>query len=730
MTRFPLPSRKTMPFDPYALCPGGREKKIRFCCPNMLKEIEQVGRLLESNQTGACLSYIESLEKDHPNCACLTKAKLSVYRSENRWQEALPVAEQFLAHEPDNPTAAAEYALALVITGNPKLALSTLVDAFERTKADSVHSTLLNASLQVGVYLLLGGFVLPAIAIGNVLKEIPSIAEQANMFLYRATSEASFPLLLRDWTFDFDCPENFPGKETFEELTVLVRLMCWKQALAKLETLTHYTDAWSGIARNIATLHLWLMDIEKGCEALKTYTSLPQTPLEDAVDAENVRLLFTSVDTFGDRTDWLTAEYTLADSEQALEKLLSTPHFYHVDVPDRSLSPPPRGCFVLLDRPFPDSEAVLTTENAASQQAIAILYGKETDREARLFVQSFAADDQEIVETKIREALGDLVQFPGNVIDRKATSRTRILLQCRFCFPQKQDIHEESVKKLVDDYYTTVFPEQWLTLPLGLFDGKTPGEAAKESKYTIPLLAVIQMIDSWIHGETGLSVTQDLRTRLGLPVLDTITVTEGSGNDPLSVLDAYPVGRWYRFDVSKLSTEVLADGLQIVSSMREQRATVRFAQELLNRPMDSMPFPVRVMAFESLITVAQAEEHFEEALLWLERAKAETVAQNVPDAAWYLHEITLQLLQQNGQAAYDAIQYLTTNYRNDANVMQSLQELLTQLGFFNQDGTPSAALSRAMAETKQQSGEQQRIWTPDDNTSPGSATSSKLWVPD
>jgi len=603
-----------MPFDPYALCPGGREKKIRFCCPDMLKEIEQVGRLLESNQTGACLSYIESLEKDHPNCACLTKAKLSVYRSENRWQEALPIAEQFLAHEPNNSAAAAEYALALVVTGNPKLAVSTLVDAFERTKTDSVHSSLLHASLQVGVYLLLGRFILPAIAVGNVLKEIPSIAEKANMFLYRATAEAELPLILRDWAFDFDCPENFPSKETFEEITVLVRLMCWKQALAKLETLMPYADAWSGIARNIATLHLWLLDIEKGCEALKTYISLPNTPLEDAVDAENVRLLFASVDTFGDRTDWLTAEYTLTDADRALEKLLSTPLFYHVDIPARSMSPPPRGGFVLLDRPFPDLEAAVTLDNVASQQAIAILFGKETDREARLFVQAFAADDQESVETKIREALGDLVQFPGNVIDRKSNSKTRILLQCRFCFPPEQDLRAESVTKLVGDYYATVFPEQWLTLPLGLFDGKTPSEAAKESKYTISLLAVIQMIDMWIHEETGYSVAQDIRARLGLPVLDTITITDSSGDDPLSVLDAYPVGRWYRFDVSKLSTEVLAGGLQIVSSMREQRAAVRFAQELLSRPMDSMPFPVRVMAFESLITAAQMEEHFEEYL--------------------------------------------------------------------------------------------------------------------
>jgi hypothetical protein len=420
-----------------------------------------------------------------------------------------------------------------------------------------------------------------------------------------------------------------------------------------------------------------------------------------------------------------------------LEKLLSTPLFYHVDLPDRAISPPPRGTFLILDRPFPEFEAAVTIEKVASQQAIVILFGKETDREARLFVQSLAADDQEIVETKIRDALGDLVQFPGNVIERNATSRTRMMMEMRFCSPQKQSLRKESIKQLAYDFYTKVFPEQWLALPLGLLDGKTPSEAAKESKNTIPLLAVIQMIDTWIYEETSFSIAQDLRARLGLPVLDTITVSntvadtvaESSGDDPLSVLDAYPVWRWHRFDVSQLSTEVLAGGLQIVFSMREQRATVRFAEELLNRPMDSMPFPVRIMAFESLITAAHAEARIDDALLWLERAKAESVAQNLSDAAWYLHEITLHLVQGNGQGAHDAIQYLTTNYGNDADVMHSLQELLMQLGFFNRDGTPSAALSRAMEETRQQPVEQQ-IWTPDGTASAGSAAPSKLWVPD
>ena len=727
MSRFPSFSAQFMPFDPYALCPGGRNKKIKFCCPNMFKEIEQVGRLLESGQTGACLSYIETLEKNHPDCACLTTAKLSVYRSENRWQEALPIAERFHSREPNNPTAAGEYALALIVTGNPKLAISTLVDAFEQTEADTIHSTLLHATLQVGAYLLLGRLAVPAIAIGNVLKEIPAIAEPANTLLYRATSETSTPLLLRDWAFDFDCPDNFPGKDAFDEVTVLIQLMRWKQALAQLETLTQYADSWSGIWRNIAAIHFWLLDGEKGCDALKTYASLPNTPLEDAADAETTRLLF-APDALGDQTEMLTVEYTITDADKALEKLLSDPLFYSTEIPSRAISPPPRGCFLVIDCPLPDSETSLTPENVPSQQAIVILFGKETDREARLFVQALLAYEQEMVEARIREVLGDLVQIPGNVVEQHPVSRTRVLTQCRYCIPPERHNSPETLRTLFNHYYATFFTESWLALSLGLLDGKTPSEAAKEPKYTIPLLATIQTLEMWLDDDLC-QVVPDFRSRLGLPTQGTITVAESSTDDPLTVLDTYPVWRWHRFDVEKLSTDVLAGGLQIVMSMREERAAVRFAQELLNRPMDSMEFPIRVMAFEALIAASQAGGNVEEALLWIERAKNESSAQNLPDAAWCLQEITLRLQQGNAQAFNEVIQYVVAKYQNDANVMQALQELFVQLGILNPDGSPSAAMMRSQTESAQESVNPQ-IWTPDGSTSTGSAASSKLWVPD
>jgi hypothetical protein len=603
-----------------------------------------------------------------------------------------------------------------------------LVDAFEQTKADTVHSALLHAALQVGAFLLHSGLVVPAIAIGHVLKEIPATSEPANALVYQATSEPNTPLFLRDWIFDYDCPDNFSGKETYQEAGVLVQLMRWKQALALLESLTQYADSWSKIWRNIAVIHFWLLDIEKGCEALKMYAFHPNTSFEDAVDAETIRLLFLP-DPFGDQTQRLSIDYTITDADKALETLLSVPLLYYLPTQNWKMTPPPRGAFIMLDRPLPDSETELTAENVPMRQAMTFLFGKETDKEARLAVMVESDSELAMIESKIRDVLGDLVQFPGNVVERVPVSQTQVLAACPLFVPPDRQASAEMIRNLVFHYNTDQFPEMWMSLPLGFLDGKTPSEAAKESKYTIPLLAAIQMIEEKKGEENSEAVAQTLRSRLGLPMPETIVVTESPGEDALSQLDAYPVWRWYRFDVSQLSTEVLAGGLQIVASMHEPRSATRFAEELLSRPMDSMPFSVRVTAFEALITVSQEKDDFEKALLWIERAKSESAAQNIPDAAWCLHEITLHLVQNNAEGANSVIQYLLTHYKNDASVMGALQKLFVQLGLYNPDGTPSAAFMQAKMESDAQRGEQ-AIWTPDGGTSSGAAGASKLWVPD
>ncbi len=60
-----------MPIDPYTPCPGGTGKKIKFCCSDLLGELDKIKHMLEGDQRAACLEHIEALEGKHPQRACL-----------------------------------------------------------------------------------------------------------------------------------------------------------------------------------------------------------------------------------------------------------------------------------------------------------------------------------------------------------------------------------------------------------------------------------------------------------------------------------------------------------------------------------------------------------------------------------------------------------------------------------------------------------------------------------
>src|SRR5438105_3443141 len=64
-----------MAIDPYAACPGGTGKKIKFCCPDLVHELEKVQKMLDGEQRAACLEYIDSLESKFPDRACLLSVK-------------------------------------------------------------------------------------------------------------------------------------------------------------------------------------------------------------------------------------------------------------------------------------------------------------------------------------------------------------------------------------------------------------------------------------------------------------------------------------------------------------------------------------------------------------------------------------------------------------------------------------------------------------------------------
>jgi hypothetical protein len=71
---------KLMSLDPYSPCPGGTGKKIKFCCDDLVGELDKIERMVEGEQFVACLDHVTKLDEKQPGRPCLLSWKLTETR--------------------------------------------------------------------------------------------------------------------------------------------------------------------------------------------------------------------------------------------------------------------------------------------------------------------------------------------------------------------------------------------------------------------------------------------------------------------------------------------------------------------------------------------------------------------------------------------------------------------------------------------------------------------------
>ena len=100
-----------MSLDAYSLCPGGTGKKIKFCCPDFLPELEKIDRMIEGEQFNACLQNIDQLEQKGQFRACLMAIKSELLRVTGQVAVAPGYVADFVHRFPQSSAAWSEAAL-------------------------------------------------------------------------------------------------------------------------------------------------------------------------------------------------------------------------------------------------------------------------------------------------------------------------------------------------------------------------------------------------------------------------------------------------------------------------------------------------------------------------------------------------------------------------------------------------------------------------------------------
>jgi hypothetical protein len=707
-----------MAVDPYSVCPCGSGKKLKFCCSDLVADIEKISKLVESDQPHAALKHVEKLLAKEPDRPSLLDMRAMLELSLHEHEAAEKTIEHFLRVAPENPAAHAQAAMLAADRGDTAAAVEKLQDALERTD-NAMPQRVFEALGAVGHALLLAGDFIAARAHLVLYAGIaPEGDERALELLLRLNLQGGLPLLLRDDLKLMDPPDRFAevNKSAFEEANRLARRGLARRAAADFAKLINDANPQPAVVYNLTLMHGWLGHVDKFVAGLHQFARL-NVPLDEAVEAEALAQLL-DPNLHDAKLASIRLIYPIKDEDAATERLASDKRIerYELDpeVLDEDEVTRPRSTHILLDRPVPRSGAELTVDQAPSVLAFLSVYGKRTDRDAQLHVTTDRGEHFEDVKSLVAEILGDAIggEESSEVVAEKTASEEA--LSWRWRLPE--DTPPARRRELLTERRRLAILRDWTATPRAALDGLSPRDAAKRPDLKIPLMASVLIIEQAAANPDERELFDQLRKDLSLPAAERV--------DPSNVnWDRLPLVRIPRIDLSKASFDRLMQQFNRAAMTGAAIATLALAQEIVSRDTPGVDIgPV----YRQLI---RSEPDPDQALQWIAKARAWATANKQPGGEWALLELEVQIERGDPAGVQNALNDIRANHLNEPGVADATYRLLYAAGLLApRDPGGMASAGRAPLETPMPAAEPSRLWTPGQEAAPA-GNKPAIWTP-
>jgi tetratricopeptide (TPR) repeat protein len=733
-----------MAIDLYALCPCGSGKKIKFCCRDLAAEIEKIERMIDAGQRQACLEHIELLEKKHPNRAYLLARKAELQRELGRGAEADGTLQTLLEQEQENPMALAEAALhALAKEEGPEvpLAIDQLQRALEVSPRDPWPDKVKEALAAVADECFAAGYLPACLAHTVLFLEAEPESEGAMRALAQFGESAQVPLLLKELRSFLACPEDAHWRDDFNAALAVASRGFWRLGEWKLTRLVEGEHSASGgrqppddadsprapdqgadaprspadsrspaescpaVWHNLALLRMWLGEEPEAVAALQKLAAM-DIPVEDAAEAMALALTIDPSPVV-ERGDVLRVAYPIRDMERVIAAVKTNRHYvdYTSEIERADDQPPPRSAHLVLDREELAQGAELSPETLPLVTGYMMVYGRETDREARLEYLVPRDDDLAANTAKLAATFGDALGPPGEKEDVAGERLVSPLWESKeYWLPRNTPI--DTLTDVRWQRQRRFLAEEWPKQPRKFLDGKTPEQAAAEPLGRIKLLGLLLYVELGGQRQRATSFDfNELRRQLGLPEAGSIDPAGASISD-------VPLARLARLQMDKLSDEDLLRAFSRAAHYRAAAAAQKAALELVSRTnLDG-----KIDKAAIYTTLAYLTQDTRQALEFVEHARriAENAGQS--SAAYDIHELTLRVRRGEGQDFTRLMDHLVAEHIDEPGVRQALRNILGSLGMINPDGSVPSHLepeAAAAAAEESRAAETPSLWTPD-----------------
>jgi tetratricopeptide (TPR) repeat protein len=680
-----------MPLEAYDYCPCGSNKKIKFCCcGDLLTELNSIMRQVEGDQSAAALEHVKTIIEKNGERDAMLVLEANLEMQSGQLEQANETVKKLLEKAPENAVALALSAVTRIPEEGAIAGVEPMQRAMESI-GEVAHAIVFECLEALCQALLMQRAFLPARA---HLMLLASAAGDSNQTLLSALARMSqsrdIPLLLKDGFGYLDCPADAPYAAAVDDALKLAQRGCWLKSSEELAEIAAGDGANDPtVWKNLAITRTCVGDNPGAVDAYRRFAAFEdQIDLDDAVEAEATAQLL-DPDAESEKVDVKLLRFKVNDVDRLLERLRLNRQTCQMPVDPAMLrpsedAPPPKAAYFLLDRELPESGKEITRDAVPNVLGDMLLFGRETDRDARLEVAVSHTPDFDEKKAAVIEVGGVHIEPEPEIETLQQVPAIAEAMSWNWHFPT--DTPPELQKELTSQQQSHVTLEVWPTLSLGNLDGKTPTEAAADPALKIRLMAAAFVLQLTAE-ENSWDVDFDaLRKKLNLPIPEPIDPT---GVDIMEL----PLVRLERLILDKLSDEELVQVYHRSMANRAVKALTRSAEAVLAR--DSVA--ALIDKAEVYATLSNQAGDPETAIELILKAQQTATEKGRSPAQYLLMELAQRFARGDGPDCQRLIQTIQTRHINEPGIAQTFFNMLVQFGVITPDGRPTAAMRQAAA---------------------------------
>jgi hypothetical protein len=534
--------------DAYQLCPCQSGKKIKFCCGKEV--INDLNDILKKNASGQTQAAIDRLDRTVDRVGekdCLLVIKTHILIAADQVDAAKSANKKFRKNSPGHPMGMQHLALLDLTDGRVEDAVNSLQDSMDANKSGDIPLAVSNVFKIVASALVDNDKVIAGLAHLDFAQRLRNQPDDdiAEMYSAMVREWSFYPFLFQRNLLE-PTPEGVAWGKLYSNVDRAVERGQFRKALQYLMKIDAEHEDHPVVTKALAVIKSYL-GTDDAAEAWRRYAAIDGLNSTMAAEAEAFAYI--------DDASWqvtdpiLKLTFAIEDLDSVSEKMIANKSFEALETPS-SLpdgTPPPRLGFAVLSQPLAEKTEGLTVADVALRIGNIEVYGKQTDRPARVDVWAASSRIDQVKQVLSSSDVG--LDSPEEETIQEDSIAQDTLLSAQSLLPAGVD--PVVGDQLILDQKRERFLQEFTNLKLDKDHDLTIREAAKDPKLVNRVYARIMILLSNSKSRFAPEgILPELVQELGLPALDATT------KDDHAVLQS-PI-RFRSLDLSTLSLDELS----------------------------------------------------------------------------------------------------------------------------------------------------------------------------